>query len=345
MNMKIYFYVLTVLLTVCTSCAKIDSRSVLGVGTMKYASSFENSEKLYEDSSFVYNNPTISLKIVDSLYFTDVLHSANGKWRIMTPQWQEIGRFLDKGHSKGEFNSIPCVYSARFVAEKDTLYSYVYDFGAGRVYELNITETLADSCLSYRCLDYEVPKFLDQYIYINENEYMIRENTHKQGVLKRWTLYKDGKVLRNAALEQVNAISIDTNDHNVLAALSGYNEKHDVLVQAYMYFNIINIISLHSDKCLSICNGDSGIDLTGIINHRHGMDYYYDCKIYDDFFAVLCIENKSKPSVQMYDYEGNPIREYILAKPATCFDIDMAKGYLYSYNNEDGMVNRYKIEL
>ena len=249
------------------------------------------------------------------------------------------------GTARGEFNMSPKVYASQFEQRVDTLFGYVYDFGTGNVCEIDITNSLLYGKLKYRELGYKVPKHLDRYIYMSESEYLMCRNNYGKEHLKKWILCKDGKTVKNDALEQVNAIKINTGDHNVLATLSEYNRKHDVLVQTYMYFNIINIIGVHSGKCVTVCNGEAGIGLDGIIRNRHGKDYYYDCKTYDDAFAVLCIKDKSNPSIQIYSYDGVPVKELVLAQPATSFDFDFARGWLYTYDAEEGVVARYKADI
>ena len=344
--MKTTLYIPILIIAFCVSCGHgQDSLSVLGIGDIKYTDTFESSERLSVDSSFVYNVPTLSLKVVDTLIFTDVLQSKTGMWQVMTSDWVKKGRLLDKGHGRGEFNMSPKVYASQFEQRVDTLFGYVYDFGTGNVCEIDITNSLLYGKLKYRELGYKVPKHLDRYIYMSESEYLMCRNNYGKEHLKKWILCKDGKTVKNDALEQVNAIKINTGDHNVLATLSEYNRKHDVLVQTYMYFNIINIIGVHSGKCVTVCNGEAGIGLDGIIRNRHGKDYYYGCKTYDDVFAVLCIKDKSNPSIQIYSYDGVPVKELVLAKPATSFDFDFARGWLYTYDAEEGVVARYKADI
>jgi len=341
---KIIYFLVTAF--ACVSCleTKTDYVPELSFGEQKCIAELKNTEILTPDSSFTYDANTLSIKIVDTLIITESRNSATGGWRIMNLQWKEIGAFLDRGHAKGEFGSIPAVHNSPFFYENDTLYSIAHDNRLGSVYKINMTKTIEDSCLNYTLLHRKLKKPIDRFVYINDKDYLIRENTFKKNVLKKWTLFQNGKAVKNDILDEINKINIASEDWNVLAAFPAYNRKHATLIQVYKFFNTINIIQVHKNKCITVSYGKH-VDLETILQSKKDNVFHEETQLYDDVFAVMDSKDKNRPRIHVYDYEGNPIKEYVLAKPATAFDFDKINGYLYTHDYENGLVVRYKATL
>ena len=343
MKKNICFLLITL---ACMSCSKTETDYIpeLSFGEQKCITEFKNTHNLSVDSSFIYDANAISFKIIDTLIITESRNNAAGGWKVMNLQWKEIGAFLNRGHAQGEFGSIPAVHNSPFFYENDTLYSIAHDNRIGNVYKINITKTIEDSCLNYTLLYNKLKKPLDRFVYINDREYLTRENTFKKNTLKRLTLYKNGKFAKNEIFEELNKINVDSEDWNILAAFPAYNRKHDALILTYTFFNTINIIQVHGKKSITVSYGKHA-DMGTVLQSKNRNVFHEETQLYDDVFAVMDIKDRDKPRIHVYDYNGNPIKEYILPKSATAFDFDKINGFLYTHNYDDGQVVRYKATL
>ena len=318
-----------------------DSTSILGVADPIYVESFEQKETLSPDSLFESDIYYEDFAICDSFVFT-----GSGAWDVRSlPEWKSLKKIFANGHAYGEFVQFPKVYKSSFVHENNDLYTIVYDLGNGNVYKTNITKTLELDTLYIEEVKHKSKKWLDRYLYINSNEFVTRENTHEM-CPKKLTHFVENEIVPNKQFEKLNEIEVNSEDFNVISALESYNSKNNVIVQAYVFFNIINIIPLDDkEKAITLCYGNKGIPMDDILTAIERKDFFYEVKTYEDFFAVLCLKDVKTPTVQFYDYEGRPIKEYVLSKPATSFDVDCIHNHLYTHNEEDGVIARYIIEI
>lgn len=329
-----------IFLLVGVSCSNKldDSKDYMCFDDVVYVSEFPEKVMLKADTSYI--NETIAIndfEILDSLIIYETRESSGG-WVICSlNDGRRLKSILDVGHSKTEFNTIPqlCDGTTFFYDDSD-LKSVIYDFGNGQVFEVNITKTLQDDSLNMSHIKNKIQPNLDKYIQMGNNEYFIRDVMTKKSI---W--YKDGEKCESSVLDALNDFNLG-GDFNVLAAMIRYNKAKDVFVELPVYTNYINIFSLSNNNSKTVCIGNSlqKISETNIMMGEN----YYDLRLFDDYFAILYVKNKSsKPSIQFFDYEGNPIKEMLLDSNATSFDIDTINNILYTFDCEEERFYLYKI--
>ena len=339
-NYWLLYIVLFAYITMFTACSKQNSALTLGFDDIRYIKEFKDNQELQVDTSFIINMHVSDLVIADTFL---LLHS--GSWDIhCLPQMTSLGMLFSRGHAKGEFIQIPAVYKSAFYKENGDLYTVVYDVQRGKSLKVNISKSIIGDSLYMEEVRHKVVSRLDRYLYIDDSTYITRENV-KGTKPKKLQYYRNNKVVRNKNLDKLNSIDIASEDYNSLAALSGYSKKYNTLILAYTQFNIINIIPLskNAKSGITLCYGKEGIDLDNVVDALQTKNFYYELRVYDDYFAVLCVKDKKHPTIQFYGYDGSAILEYKLAKPATSFDIDWKNNHLYAYNDEEGTLVRYKI--
>lgn len=331
------FFLLNIL---CACNSSEDSAVILGVEEPTYVESFEHKKTLTPDSSFRSDIYFEDFAICDSFVFT-----GSGAWDIrILPEWKSVKRIFSKGHALGEFIQLPKVYKSSFIHENNELYTIVYDMGNGNVFKANITKTLSLDTLCIKEVSHKSKKWLDRYLYVDKNEFVTRENTQDFSP-KKLTHYKYNELSSNKYFEKLNSIEFGSEDYNIISALEGYNKKRNLIIQAYVYFNIINIIPLNDkEKAVTLCYGEKGIPYNDVAKEVERKRFFYEVRTYEDCFAVLCLKDINHPSVLFFDYDGNPQKEFILKSSATSFDVDWIQHDLYTHNEEDEMITRYKIE-
>lgn len=115
-----------------------------------------------------------------------------------------------------------------------------------------------------------------------------------------------------------------------------------MLVQAYKYFNIINLIYPNEDKGKCLCIGDKTINGSSVFLNRRRESFSDDMLVYKDYFVVLSqIDGKS--NLLFIDYNGNPLKKVELDSIADSFDIDFYGNKIYTYNSETTVFNVYSL--
>ena len=339
MRKVLFFVVLSIGLL--GSCNRSDDASLVGVAEPVYIESFDNRAELTPDRTFKPDFYFNDFSIQDSLVFV----SGNNSWEVKNiKDCKTIKKIFSIGHAATEFlYQIPWTYNGNFYEKDGDLHLVTYDFGKGSVYETNVTKTLSSDSLCIELVKYRVPKH-SRYFYIDSTEFVIRESTRTE-CPKVLTHFKNGDIVQNKYFDRLNAVNTGVKDDwNILASVETFSRKHNVIAQSYLFFNVINVIPLDdSMKAYTLCVGKKGESLSNVVNVSTRKDYFCDIRAYDEFFAVLYIEDKARPSVLLFTYDGKPIREYVLRNPATSFDIDMNEQILYTYDFEDGMMTCYKL--
>lgn len=329
-----------VLCTILEACNKKDSALVLGFGDIRHINEFREKFDLQVDTTFVIDNNVTDIAIIDTLLLLN-----SGAWDIRSlPQMTSLGHLFARGHARGEFEQIPAIYKSAFYMEDGTLFTIIYDVQRGKCFKVNISQSIFDDSLYIEDFNHKVTRHLDRYLYIDDSTYITRENIFGSKP-KKLSCFENNKELKNRYFDKMNSINIASDDYNLLAAFCGYNKKHNKFILVYNQFNVINIIPLNSEAspAITLCYGDNSISLDDVVNEIDPKTFYYELRIYDSYFAVLCLKDKKHPTIQFYGYDGSAQIEYKLAKSANSFDIDWKNHHLYTYNDEEGTIIRYKI--
>lgn len=318
-----------------------DSAISLGFENIKYIESFKETVTLTPDTVFESDTYFEDFTICDSIVFT-----GSGSWDIRKlPNWKSVKRIFAKGHAHGEFIQFPKVYKSSFIHENNDLYAIVYDKGNGNVFRVNVTKTLSLDSLCIEDIKHKSKKWLDRYLYIDSKEFVTREDTENFRP-KKLTYFKNNKAVSNKFFEKLDAIETGSDDSNVISALENYSKGHNKIIQAYVFFNVINIIPLdEKEDAITLCFGNKGIPINEVVNKIERTRFFYEVRTYEKCFAVLCLKDTRRPTVQFYDYNGNPLKEFVLPNPATSFDIDWIDHNLYTHNVDDGNITRYKFSM
>ena len=123
--------------------------------------------------------------------------------------------------------------------------------------------------------------------------------------------------------------------------IAAYDKKKDIVVEASMYQDVINIYSLRKEFELSIVTGDNinTIEELSTLPYGDFKDVYMDLRLYDDCFVCLRAGN----CLQFFDWCGTPLKQLLLPESATAFDVDRDNGFLFTYDIETERLLRYSL--
>jgi hypothetical protein len=130
---------------------------------------------------------------------------------------------------------------------------------------------------------------------------------------------------------------------NVLATMTKLNPNNNIFVEMPISLNYINMYSIDSSVCKTICIGKSLDNIKKIENTEQWSRLYTFSylELFNDFWGVLHInedwktyrtERKKFPSILLFDWQGEPIAELKLNNFITSFDIDFINGHLYTHD-------------
>jgi len=287
-----------------------------------------------------------------------IFSSKNPKrfWSIFSLQNHELrGHFLEKGNGPNEFLGTPWIYSTSFYTKNDELIAAIYDFYKGKVYEMNVGRTLAESTLSISIINESLPKNLFNLVAIDNLTFFCKEISTDHRQQERY-LIDDGIKNIPANFEKLNRSAImPREDINILSTITKRNKPTGRFVEIPLKLNYINIYSIDGSFEKTICLGkklDKISDIQQLDRAKRILRHGYLC-VYDGIFGVLCfneeeksydLERKIFPTIQFFNIDGEPLVEFKLNRHATSFDIDFNNGQLYIHDFRTDELYKYDIQ-
>lgn len=269
---------------------------------------------------------------------------------------KHLDSFLKIGNGPYEFTTSPNLYETTFYQIDNTLYAGIYDFNKGTVYKMNISESLKTNELSMSVLQDSIPNTLFNFAIINDSTYFCKELADNVTRQKRYILISNKKKSVPLNLSLLNKSRIrEREDINILSTIIQLNKTRDKIVEIPIGLNQINLYSIKGNFGKTICVGKHMDNIDKIQNKTrwNRLYTYADVRAYADFFAALYIneeektyqtERKKKPTIQFFDWNGNPLFELKTDKHITSFDIDLNSKILYLLDQKEDLFYNYDIK-
>lgn len=128
-------------------------------------------------------------------------------------------------------------------------------------------------------------------------------------------------------------------DPNIVYFFSAFSEKNNMIIEASLFLNTINIYSVYGDKGKTICYGNrlERIAEKEELSEKEYLPKTFDgLRTYDNFFVCLYkgnMENYNHPHLLFFDYEGRPLIDVMIPSAVFSFDIDIDDKVLYVIDN------------
>jgi hypothetical protein len=294
-----------------------------------------------------------NFRIIDSLLILSV-SGPNGVWAFVSlPDLQLSGRFLSIGQGPNEFLWIPEPGKASFMKENGMRYAHIYDSPTGRLYKMNIDRSIKDNKLSLLKIK-ELPASLFNFCMIDSTAFFCKEIQSAETQQWRYIL-KDGQKIIPAHFEKLNQASVPKGeDFNMLSTIALYDSARQIIVEAPVYLNYINMYSINGSFCKTVCIG-SGLNRIPAVLETNRWDRIYTfggLRLFPQFWGVAYInesnkafqtERKTHSTILLFDWDGKPLAELKTNTFITSFDMDVLNGYLYTSNHQTDKFCRYDI--
>lgn len=250
-----------------------------------------------------------------------------------------LGSFLRKGNGPYEFLHPPFMQD---LVISDGIVG-IYD-PEGHFYDFDLEQSINQSVPKVIKDIEKLPRELKSCFRIDDSSYYCRRLRSDEKGQQRF-LWSRGNETYNSSIEALNEILLegkgDGYRHNLLSSIAAYDKKKDIVVEASMYQDVINIYSLRKEFELSIVTGDNinTIEELSTLPYGDFKDVYMDLRLYDDCFVCLRAGN----CLQFFDWCGTPLKQLLLPESATAFDVDRDNGFLFTYDIETERLLRYSL--
>lgn len=293
----------------------------------------------------------IDLRIIDTLCLFMTNDSDKGFIKIGDLSDFSIKRHaVRRGNGPNELLWYLYFNEISFSHEDDTLFAYLRN-NKRQISRWNISETLSSGKVEFDTLSRSYLGTMSS-IYINDSLTFVTQLNNNETAIER-LLYSNDKVKSIPHLSKLNAPGVTNSDgysFNALSMIYSYNKYHEKIVEVGASQNIINIYSLNGDFKKSICIGE--LCEYDVNNAKSWPVAYEHLDLNDDFIAALYVDDtryryeskeKTLPSIRILSWEGIPLLELKIDKPATNFEFDFKNQKLYTLNSEDESFIRYDI--
>lgn len=291
----------------------------------------------------------------DSLLVITSNADKNGLWHFLTAKdYRFLGNYLTQGGGPGEFKELPKVSDAKFYNQENQIFADIYDFSGGKYYRINVSHTLENNQLDIQTVKSMLPAGLFDQVYIDSSTVYCRMITNMQSQQLRY-LWKNGEEITPEKYEQLNRVFVHNQDFNILSTITKKNPDNDLLVEAAIGLDQINLFSAEGDFAMTICPNKKKLDAISDIENLARWERIYTyggVRTYPDFFAALYVnederafqtERKAFPTIQLFDWKGNALMQIKLNRFITSFDFDFCNGYIYAFDSREDTMYKYEV--
>lgn len=358
MNNYSVFFISLFFISLLTGChfSNSDTSGCQRLNEVRYIKEFPQSFSLTNDEPAGLE--VIGMKdlcIYDSLLIITT-GDKKGMWSFFSlDNYAPLGKFLSKGQGPSEFIQSPYASHQFLFKEKGRLYAVIHDFQLGKIYKMNIDESLKTQSLQMSLMNESLPSYLFNFVYIDSITYFCVEIADKQCSQIRYMLH-DGQKIIPETFEKLNSIKLERGENmNILSTSTKRNPSGDKIVEMPIGLNQINLYAIDGSFAKTICVGNRLDNIEKLENtNRWSRKYTYrNIRTYPDFFSALYINEEEKtyqlgritlPVIQCFDWNGEPIAELKLNRHITSFDIDFVNGYLYTLDAITDEFYKYDIK-
>ena len=272
---------------------------------------------------------------------------------------KSYGSLINKGKANGEFvYGINITLQTTFSSKKDSIYAHSYDPVTGRLYKINITDKTDNNIINIEeeTIFNKMPHSAFWAKMISDTCCILRSIDNMETRQLRSIITPNTKQTKNKAIELLNDFEIPMNeDFNIMSSLVALSPQRDMIVEAPLGMNYINIYSPITGDGFTLCTENKMDKLSHIIStSKYDRKYMFaDLRAYNFGFAILKYDikeniyqsaGKYSPTILLFDWKGTPLGEIKPPTKYSHFDFDLKNGYLYILNT-DGHLKKYKCDF
>lgn len=289
--------------------------------------------KIHDDYIFVSSSSDegcLSVYSKDSMsHMIDILKIGNGPGEILYAPYVSWINFSDAGRC-----------------------ALIYDF-KGNYLKYDLVASIKDKNPVWNFVAKDLP-IMDaaRYFYIDEEQLLCRKCKPNRDGYERLIVNSNGDEISTPNMDNLNRIS--SSEMNLLSTSFVINRNNNRIAEFGSRINVIHLYSYVDEYAITLSVGERMHKLNDYeqLADEDMRKMYYDSKSFDNCFAALYLDTTINeldsgtfptPSIQLFDWEGNPIAEIIVPVKALFFDIDITEKKLYVIEYESEQILRYDI--
>ena len=281
--------------------------------------------------------------VIDSL-FCVMTGNPSGYMHVLDLRtFSSYGTFLRQGRGPGEFLGRPSFY--RFSKSEDGRW-FILD--GKQIVELDLIASLAERQTVTKPYKGNLPDLLDYYIVVNDSLNVIKRfNPELDGFTRETLICGKARSEKNQTL--LNKIVLDTKGDpgkfNLIGSIMSYNLSRDIVVEASLMTNTINLYSLFSDFALSICIGDKPDDIHRLERAVYGTtgDTFIDLKTYDEYSIGGYKREIGHNLVMAFRWDGTPLSRIKVPSYVTKICKDPVNNILYALDENTERILKWRL--
>lgn len=344
--MKLFILLICSLPILC-GCLSNNQGSYMAFDDVVYIDKFP--ESIYLTDGEIVDLDIIGIKdiaILDTFLIISS-RSRSGLWSIYSikDSLQLLGDFLKTGNGPNEFSYPPNLYNTIFHTKENQLFAKVADSRKGKIYEMNITESVNKKDLAISSIDDTLRSSMFVIVPLCNNESIYYREINDNLTQQNRYIKSSGGKSEPIHFQRLNQAAIEKGeDHNILSALSGRKSDQDIIIEAALFLNQINIFSVDGLLQKTLCVGSKLNSIEDIQNtfEWNRIYTYTGVRTYNKIWGALYEgetkinyerSRKNLPAIQLFDWNGEPLAELKLDRNITTFAIDFHNGYLYTFDS------------
>lgn len=264
--------------------------------------------------------------------------------------------FFRQGNGPGELLYAPFFSSVSKTSQGDGTALILGD-GKGNMLKWRLDGLFRDTQPDVEVISDSLAAGMFYTLYVNDSTYICRTLSGDSSRQIRY-LQSGTERITTKSMEKLNGRSIpvkrDGYLFNILSSFSRYNASKDIVIEASLMLNTIDLYSLHGDFEKTVCLGEKADDIDRICSEgpENLKETFTRLILQDDFFAVMYKgglqfpgpgRKSPDPKIYLFGYDGSPKAELVMHEGASVFDIDADGGFLYTLDRERELIRRYDI--
>lgn len=346
--MKNLCYIALVVLIV--SCSTGNQNSYV-CENVKYITEFQKEIELpLKNPEKICLNGCLDIFNVDSLLICK-MQGGDYFWKVYNLNNNGfLGSLLRKGHAENEFIEMPV--SEKSVVTDSALYCDFWNYYAKEWISCNLTASLAKKSLV--CTSKRKVRSEDEFhklFMLSDSSFFGMRNNHSFGNVRG--------ILHEGNFEELNNIgNLNTltakQDLNLLSANLCVNTQREMVAEAMLRLNQINLYSLRNTESVTLCMDENLQDVVDVesMPEKLRKKYFGSIRAYKDYFVALYYDSKlvdfftgnSKSTYLLFfGWNGLPLQKIKVQFLVTNFFIYNNQLYLFSTQEEKEMLYKYDL--
>ena len=258
------------------------------------------------------------------------------------PDLEKLGSFFDKGNGPFELRETLSFSRMRVVSENGQTNIYIPD-GKNNIINFDLTDSALFNQLSATYKFRDIPHSMFLNIFIDDSTAFCKNLAGYSDKQERFIYVNDTLIVpESMAILNETTVPVQNDDFmfNAITTAFGYNPQFDIVAEASIYMNNINLYGIRNDIRKTLYIGKK-ISVNDVCHGGGGMKRMITMmQPYDDMFAILTCNKR--PTIVAFDWDGNYMFTLVIPdKEVSCFGFDFKRHTVYTFDSDSETMKIY----